>query len=200
MPAKRKTILFVSTADTDILAADRALADLPKGFARVAAYNPVFVTSQESQKAVLASASTAGVVLLRLLGGKQAMPDLFDPLVNLCRARGVPLIACPGHEEWDQDLVAACSVPPAEVDTVFSYLMRGGIQNMANLFLFLSDSYLGTDYGHDAPAPLPWEGVYHPDLAADIVNGGPADADAYVKDISSPELHPWGCFFTGPIG
>ncbi|PKB64041.1 MAG: cobaltochelatase subunit CobN [SAR202 cluster bacterium Io17-Chloro-G2] len=193
MPAKRKTILFVSTADTDILAADRALAGLPKGFARVTAYNPVFVTTQETQEGLLEAASSADVVLLRLLGGKQAMPEVFDALVSICRAKGVPLIACPGHEEWDQDLVAACSVPPAEVDTVFSYLMRGGIQNMANLFLFLSDSYLSTDHGHDAPAPLPWEGVYHPDHTADLT--GPVDADTYVKDHFKPGAPSVGVLF-----
>ena len=120
MPAKRKSILFISTADTDILAADRALADMPKGFARVTAYNPAFITNKESQEAVLSAASSADVVLLRLLGGKQAMPEVFDALVSICRTRGAPLIACPGHEEWDQDLVAACSVPPAEVDTIIS--------------------------------------------------------------------------------
>ncbi len=74
MPAKRTTILFVTTADTDILAADRALAGMPKGFAREAAYNPVFISSQESREELLSVASTANVVLLRLLGGKQAMP------------------------------------------------------------------------------------------------------------------------------
>mgnify|MGYP003325741853 FL=1 len=137
---------------------------MPKGFARVTAYNPAFITSPESQEELLATASTADVVLLRLLGGKQAMPELFDPLISVCQARGVPLIACPGHEEWDQDLVSACSAPPAEVDTVFSYLMRGGVQNTSNLFLFLSDTYFNTDYGHEAPAPLPWEGIYHPCL------------------------------------
>ncbi len=193
MPAKRKSILFISTADTDILAADRALADMPKGFARVTAYNPAFITNKESQEAVLSAASSADVVLLRLLGGKQAMPEVFDALVSICRTRGAPLIACPGHEEWDQDLVAACSVPPAEVDTVFSYLMRGGIQNMANLFLFLSDSYIGTNHGHDAPAPLPWEGIYHPDLAADLA--GPVDAEAYIKDHFKPGLPSVGLLF-----
>ena len=77
------------------------------------AYNPAFITSSDSQEELLATASTADAVLLRLLGGKQAMPELFDPLISVCQARGVPLIACPGHEEWDQDLVSACSAPPA---------------------------------------------------------------------------------------
>ena len=59
-------------------------------------------------------------------------------------------------------MVAACTAPVAEVEAVFSYLMRGGVLNFRNLFLFLADTYLGGDYGHEAPAPMPWQGVYHP--------------------------------------
>ena len=43
--------------------------------------------------------------------------------------------------------------------------MRGGVLNFRNLFLFLADTYLGSDYGHEAPAPMPWQGVYHPEIA-----------------------------------
>lgn len=116
----------------------------------------------------MALTSNAGVVVLRLLGGKRAMPDTFDALVRRCRSEGIPLIACPGHQEWDEDLVTACTVPAVEVETVFSYLMQGGVQNFQNLFLFLSDTYFGTSHGHEAPAPLPWEGIYHPDVADGI--------------------------------
>ena len=156
-------ILFITTADTDLLTASRALEALPDDFTPVRALNPVYLTSAEDQQSLLDSAAAADVVVMRLLGGKRAMPETFDPLVRVCLERGVPLIACPGHQEWDQELVSACTVPPAELDTVFSYLIRGGVANFQNLFLFLSDSYLGTNYGHEAPADVPWEGVYHPD-------------------------------------
>ena len=160
-----KPIVFVTTADTDLLTADRALAGMAHpDFPPVQAFNPsAFGVSQE-QGHLLDATAQASVVVLRLLGGKRAMPETFDPLVQLCRARRIPLIACPGHAEWDEDLVAACSVAPVEVETVFSYLIQGGVDNLRNLFLFLSDSYLGTSYGHEAPAPVPWEGIYHPDL------------------------------------
>ncbi|PKB78452.1 MAG: cobaltochelatase subunit CobN [SAR202 cluster bacterium Io17-Chloro-G9] len=185
MPAKRKNILLITTADTDILTADRALALLPKGFARLTAFNPSFADNREippdSQDKMVQAASRSDVVVLRLLGGKQAMPETFDPLVRVCHGRGIPVIACPGHEEWDQDLVSACTVSPAEVDTVFSYLIRGGVQNFQNLFLFLSDSYLGTEYGHEAPASLPWEGVYHPDLPHLDDGFDPGDIDGYAE-------------------
>ena len=168
-------ILFVTTADTDLLTAARALEGLPGGFAPVKAFNPASLSGPEAQQSLLDAAAEADVVVLRLLGGRRAMPDSFDSLVRICRERGVPLIACPGHHEWDQELVMACSVPPAELDSVFSYLIHGGVPNFQNLFLFLSDSYLGTSYGHEAPTEVPWEGVYHPDEPAGV------DAASFVQ-------------------
>ena len=168
---QKKSILFITTADTDILTADRALASQPAGLPRVVAVNPSSLAGSAGAEGgqpaddILSRASEAGVVVLRLLGGKRAMPDTFETLVRQCRSEGIPLIACPGHQEWDEDLITACTAPVAEVETVFAYLMQGGVQNFQNLFLFLSDTYFGTDYGHEAPAPLPWEGIYHPDVA-----------------------------------
>ena len=177
---QQKSILFITTADTDILTADLALSSLPVGFPRVSAVNPVSLSensgqvNEQDRGEILALASDAGAVVLRLLGGKRAMPDSFNLLVRHCRSEGIPLIACPGHQEWDEDLITACTVPVSEVETVFAYLMQGGVQNFQNLFLFLSDTYFGTAYGHEAPAPLPWEGIYHPDVAVGV------DVESYV--------------------
>ena len=175
-------MVFVTTADTDILTADRALAGLPEGGPRVRAYHPMALDGDEARRELLGSAEEAGVVLLRLLGGKRAMPDSFDALVSLCHERGIPLIACPGHQEWDEDLITACSVPVAELETTFAYLMRGGIDNFRNLFLFLSDTYLGSDFGHEAPEPVPWEGIYHPDANPEDV----CDVDRYIASRFQP--------------
>ena len=179
---QQKSILFFTTADTDILTADRALSALPAGFPQVAAVNPSSLSRDEERPdgEILQLASNAGAVVLRLLGGKRAMPDDFDALVRHCRSEGIPLIACPGHQEWDEDLVTACTVPAVEVETVFSYLMQGGVQNFQSLLLFLSDTYFGTEYGHEAPAPLPWEGIYHPDVANGI------DVDTFVAQRFQP--------------
>ncbi|MQG11224.1 MAG: cobaltochelatase subunit CobN, partial [SAR202 cluster bacterium] len=154
-------ILFVTTADTDLLTADRALEGLPADFPEVKAFNPANLSGEGEQQQILDAAAQADVVVLRLLGGKRAMPEIFDSLVRLCHEKRTPLIACPGHQEWDQELVTACNVSPSEVDAVFSYLIRGGVTNFQNMFLFLSDSYLGSEHGHEAPSEVSWEGVYH---------------------------------------
>ena len=192
---QQKSILFITTADTDILTADRALASLPAGSPRVVAVNPSALPMNVSDsdpngvREILSQAAKAGVVVLRLLGGKRAMPDAFDPLVRQCRAEGIPLIACPGHQEWDDDLVTACTVPVAEVETVFAYLMQGGVQNFQNLVLFLSDTYFGTEHGHEAPAPLPWEGIYHPDFAQG------SDVESYIAQRFQPGRPSIGMLF-----
>jgi len=162
--APSKHIVIVTTADTDILTIERAMAtldvpDLPN----VRVFNPVSNNDSQTGTDILSSLDNAGVVVLRLLGGKSAMGETFDTLVSHCRSHNIPLIACPGHQEWDEDLITACSVPVSELETTFSYLMQAGVQNFANLILFLSDSYLDKSYGHEAPEPLPWEGVYHPE-------------------------------------
>ena len=176
MPTKiaPAVIVLATTADTDLLTAEQALAGMPWGdAASVYAVNPVAMDGDgddaaAARSAFLAAAAGAGVVILRLLGGKRALGQTFDALAEICRANGIPLIACPGHQEWDDDLVTACTAPVSEVETVFAYLMRGGVLNFRNLFLFLADTYLGGDYGHEAPAPMPWQGIYHPQAAPGV--------------------------------
>ena len=184
-----RSILLITTADTDMLTAERALSSLPHDFPQVVALNPASIQTGDLTNQIMALASDAGIVVLRLLGGKRAMPETFDTLVRHCRSEGIPLIACPGHQEWDEDIVTACTVPVAEVETVFAYLMQGGVQNFQNLLLFLSDTYFGTGYGHEAPAPLPWEGIYHPD----IPDG--TDIDSYITQRFHPNRPSIGILF-----
>ena len=154
------TIVLVTTADTDILTAERALVGMPWGDGvSVYACNPVSLEGEgesaaSAREELLQAVGGSSAVVLRLLGGRRALGDVFEPLVEICRANGIPLIACPGHQEWDEDLVTACTAPVAEVETVFSYLMRGGVLNFRNLFLFLADTYLGADYGHGEPVQV----------------------------------------------
>ena len=186
----QQSIVFVTTADTDILTAERSMADLDlSDFPTIAAFNPVALVDDESREELLRAVDDAGVVVLRLLGGKRSMPEVYDDLVSRCHSRGVPLIACPGHQEWDEDLVTACTVSVAELEATFSYLMRGGVANFQNLFLFLSDTYLGSEYGHEAPEPVPWEGIYHPDVERGL------DVGAYIARRFKPGLPSVGVLF-----
>jgi cobaltochelatase CobN len=141
------TLLLLSTADTDLLAA-RAVPDpaLPLRLT-----NPV-----RSGEPDLDGVS---LVLVRLLGGRRAW-DGFDPLLAECARRGVPVVALGGEGTLDAELTAASTVPAGVVTDAAAYLREGGADNLRELVAFLSDTVLLTGHGFAPPVTLPAYGVH----------------------------------------
>ena len=90
------SIVLVTTADTDILTAERALVGMPWGDAvTVHAFNPVYLEGETDSAAaarreLLEAVNAASVVVLRLLGGRRALGDAFDPLWEICLRNRTP--------------------------------------------------------------------------------------------------------------
>ena len=77
-------ILFLSNADTELLALRVAVEGLPEGFPLVRAGNPATLRR-------LPPLDGVRVVILRLLGGSRAWPDQFDiPARALCSEKASP--------------------------------------------------------------------------------------------------------------
>src|SRR6266536_4789694 len=158
-------ILFLTTADTEILAVTRAAAMLPEGFPPVRAANPASGGDPGELVARLL-AEGPGAVLVRLLGGRRAWQGGFDQLAAGCAATGVPLLAFGGEAEPDAELAAASTAPAGTVAEAFEYLRHGGVANMANLLRFVADTLLYAGFGFEPPAGLPAVGLYRPELGA----------------------------------
>jgi cobaltochelatase CobN len=154
-------ILFLSTADTEILALRTALESLPDGFPAVRAGSPATIGEAPPLDGVDA-------VVVRLLGGRRAWEGPFDGLARRCAERGVALLAFGGESAVDPELTALSTVPAAVIGRAFPYLVHGGPANTANLLRFVADEVLGAapPFGYDAPRPVPDEGIYR---------GGPDD-------------------------
>ncbi len=152
-------IVFVTTADTEILALSRVARDLPEGFPTLKAVNPTRLPSDLEPAELVAGAV---MVLVRLLGGRRAWEEGFDALVRYCRQQSIPLLAWSGEQHVDAELTAASTAPAALVGEAFEYLRHGGVENVKQLLLFLSDTLLMTGHGFEPPAPLPECGIYHP--------------------------------------
>ena len=80
-------IVFVTTADTEILALSRVARDLPEGFPALKAVNPTRLPSDLGPAELV---SGAVMVLVRLLGGRRAWEEGFDALVQILPAAGYP--------------------------------------------------------------------------------------------------------------
>src|ERR1700755_969086 len=140
-------MLLVSTADTELLAAAAS------GAAYLTA-NPARVTADE----VPALAARADLVVLRLLGGRQAWPEGVTALT----AAGKPLVALGGEAAPDAELMALSTVPAGVATEALGYLREGGPENLRELARFLSDTVFLTGEGLDPPRPLPAHGLHSP--------------------------------------
>src|SRR5918995_4332676 len=90
----RSKLLFLTTADTEILAAARASERLPEGFPMLLCANPVVL---EYPAAFFErELPEAGAVLVRLLGGRRAWPEGVEELRRRCARLRVPLLAFGG--------------------------------------------------------------------------------------------------------
>ncbi|MGH3088444.1 MAG: hypothetical protein ACRDSJ_14145, partial [Rubrobacteraceae bacterium] len=85
---KAAKLLFLTTADTEILAAAKARDSLPEGFPELRCANPANLDDPPSELPGMMEDTRA--VVVRLLGGRKAWPEGFDALGALCRERGIP--------------------------------------------------------------------------------------------------------------
>ena len=123
-------ILFLTNADTEILALRSVVEGLPAGFPAVRAANPATLDRHPSLDGVT-------IVLVRLLGGRRAWEAAFDTLRTECVERNIPLLAFGGEATPDAELAAASTAPPAVVTQAFAYLAHGGLDNIEHLLRFV---------------------------------------------------------------
>ncbi|MFD0419123.1 cobaltochelatase subunit CobN [Streptomyces sp. NPDC127108] len=140
------TVLLLSTADTDLLAARASAAPY-----RIA--NPTRVDVREELPALL---DGADIAVVRLLGGKRAWEDGLAAL----KAAGIPTVLLGGESVPDAELMADSSVPAGVVAEALRYLVEGGPANFVELERFLSDTVLLTGRGFAEPRKMPEYGVH----------------------------------------
>ncbi|MFC1435068.1 cobaltochelatase subunit CobN [Streptacidiphilus sp. N1-3] len=139
------TVLLLSTADTDLLAARASGADYRIG-------NPTRVEVGEELRGLV---DGADVVVVRLLGGRRAWEDGLAQIA----ASGVPTVLLGGESVPDAELMGMSSVPAGVVAEALTYLVEGGSANLAELAAFLSDTVLMNGAGFAPAQPMPQYGI-----------------------------------------
>ena len=138
------TILLLSTSDTDLIAAR----------ASGAAYrwaNPARLVDGELAELL----DGVQAVVVRILGGYRAWEDGIDQVGTA----GLPAVVISGEQAPDADLMSHSTVPAGVALETHVYFAQGGLENMANLHSFLSDTLLMTGFGFEPPVVMPSWGV-----------------------------------------
>jgi cobaltochelatase CobN len=147
-------ILFLSNADTELLAVGSIVHRLPAGFPAVRGGHPGSLGAAPGLDGVTA-------VVVRLLGGRSAWERPFDDLRAACRDRGVPLIAVGGEATPDAELTRLSTVPAGIAAEAHRYLAAGGPANVEQLLLFVADTVLLGGFGFEPPAAVPQAGIWY---------------------------------------
>ena len=163
-------ILFLTTADTEILALRSIAEGLPAELGGVRAANPSRLQGPPSLESV-------DVVVVRLLGGRRAWPEGFDALAAAAASAAVPLVALGGEATLDEELAAASTVARPTLETVFAYVAEGGLGNLEQALRYLGVTLAGLDLDVRPPEPVPEVGVLErsrPAAAGEAVLAPPA--------------------------
>jgi cobaltochelatase CobN len=175
------TLFYLTTADTELLALSRAVQGLGDDFPVVRAANPVALDPAAAEALLAEIEASARVVIVRLLGGRGVWEQGFDRIAAACRTRGAPFVALPGDQQPDLDLAAQTTAPAEVAARVFEYLVHGGVENLREMLRFVAGACLGLDERSEPPRPLPWHGLYHPEL-------GEPDLASYLRQRVNPDM------------
>jgi cobaltochelatase CobN len=156
---------FITTADTEILAAASAVRRLPEGFAEVRCANPGGSSGAAADRLIDELLDGARVVLCRVLGGRRGWKGV-DRLAERCRAEGIALLALGGEALPDAEMTALSTAPAGAVAQVGEYLRHGDVDNVEQMLRFLADTFLLEGWGFAPPHELAEFGVYRDDGAA----------------------------------
>jgi cobaltochelatase CobN len=164
-------IVLITAADTELLAADAAVDRLPAEFPPVHLASTDHLQSREAVEGFLDDLDgTPDAIVVRVLGGKQYFEAGLEVLPDVARAEDVPLVVLPGTPDPDPELTGLGTVPPSVAGTVLEYFSHGGVANLEHLLRYLAVRLLDAEHDYAEPEPLPWHGLYHPDLDAPLQN------------------------------
>ena len=110
-------------------------------------------------------AAHAKIIVVRLLGGLDWWKYGIERLSALARERGIVLAVLPGEDRDDARLVAASTLPAAQLETLLNYFREGGGENLRGLLRRLA-GYAGCDLETPGPKPVPRHAGYRPGQGA----------------------------------
>ncbi|MGE3857070.1 MAG: cobaltochelatase subunit CobN, partial [Dehalococcoidia bacterium] len=158
----RSGFVFLTQADTDLLALSRAVPLMDADFPPVRAYTVNHLQSEADAIAFLDHVlADAEVVVVRLHGGRPSLPG-FDHLVRLVERNDLWLVAMPGTEDLDPELTAYSNVGVPIAHQLKAYFQYSGVDNYQQALYFLSDHLLTSGFGYLPPIEQPRTGIYHP--------------------------------------
>ncbi|MCS6953719.1 MAG: cobaltochelatase subunit CobN [Bryobacterales bacterium] len=158
-----RLIAFLTHADTDLIALERARGLLPPEL-QVLGISLSLVREERVMESLLAGPlGRAAAAVLRLHGAPERVPG-WPQLRDHLRGFGRHLLLLSGPGELDPHLERESTAPGAVLYQMTAYLLHGGPGNVAEALKLCANAVLGTDYPLLPPVAMPETGIYLPDV------------------------------------
>lgn len=155
-------IVFISAADTEIAALSEAQANLGADAASLRLASMMHLQHPMSVDLHIDNcAEKSKLVIARVLGGTSYWKYGLEQYAARLGAAGIPFVALPGDDKPDDELWRLSTVPRAEWEALWAYMVEGGPQNSENFLRFASTMLDKTTKPPQA-SPLLRAGVYWP--------------------------------------
>ncbi len=183
-------IVFITSADTDIQVLASAWAHLPQGFPEVRAVNLLALQQQLTIDTYAEEVlEKAQAIVVRLLGGVGYWPYGLEVVQEIAARTGAALILLPGDDKPDTALFSRSTLPLAEVNQVWCYLIEGGIENIKQLLYFLANRTLGRNFQVQLPQVVEKCDLYGFSVGgADWIPPSPPYEEGNMMDLKVPLL------------
>jgi cobaltochelatase CobN len=163
-PPARGGIVLLSHAETDLLALNRAVDELPAGFPAVTGHSLNGITNDDDLSAVLGDARGARfVTIVRVHGTAASVPGLVEFVDDAQRA-GSSIVVISGIGSDADTLPRTPDVSHELAAALTAYFMAGGVGNVVQAMRRVAHDLLSVPTQFDPPAQMPAHGLYHPDL------------------------------------
>jgi cobaltochelatase CobN len=162
--AATEGLMVLSHADTDLLALERARAELPAGFPRVTGHSLLGLTAPGALSALFGTHRSARLLaIVRIHGTVSSVTGLAE-LIALAHREGWGLVVISGVGDSAELLPRTSNITPETASNLTSYFIAGGVKNIAQALRYAASEQLGFSAGFEPPRPMPAHGLYHPDL------------------------------------
>lgn len=163
-------ILLLSHAETDLLALNRAVDELPAGFPAVTGHSLNGITNADDLSAVLGNARGArSVTIVRVHGTAASVPGLVEFVDDAQRA-GSSIVVISGIGSDAGTLPRTPDISHELAAALTAYFMAGGVGNVVQAMRRVAHDLLSVPTQFDPPAQMPAHGLYHPDLLVTSVD------------------------------
>jgi cobaltochelatase CobN len=154
-------IVLLSHAETDLLALDRAVDELPAGFPAVIGHTLNGVSNADELPMLIGNAP--GVTIVRIHGTAASVPGLVELVADAQRA-GPSIVVISGIGADAGTLPRTPDISHELATALTAYFMAGGVGNVVQAMRRVAYDLLGVPTQFDPPAQMPAHGLYHPDL------------------------------------